>query len=428
MNTEKLFAIAWRATLLLLPWQTRLILTIPQLNSFPWEQATFALYVSWIPLLATIVLSWKHIKSHTTMQPLRALVVIPVITLVIASLFTSSWPATLLFWAHVILLTCFTTALVARHVPIVSAITWFMISLVPHAALGLAQFGAQHVWGSTLLGIADQPSWQSGVSVVEYGEYRLLRAYGGFPHPNVFGGWLAVGIVFLPELIRSAKTTLVKFAWLGCGALFLYALVLTFSRGAWIAAAIGLILASIRVFRRAEDRRAREALIPALILFMGIIALAVITQWPAVVTRVTGTERLEQWSLSQRTTALQDGLEAFKRHPVFGWGPGASLVGIAVARTTPSPVPLEPPHLVPFVILLETGIVGLASILALAWFLIRGILKDHRLLSTLPLLSVLAILALTDHALWTLWSGNALLILMLSLLLQKDRPAPPGAA
>lgn len=421
LTNDYLFGMAWRATLFLLPWQTRLILSTAELNGFPWEQGTLAIYLSWMPLIATVILAWGRLKERATKQPLRATVAVPVGILILATLLTSSWSASFLFIAHIVLLVLFVAALNARSVPFTKAMHWFLFSLIPHALLGIAQFAAQHVWGSTLLGIAEQISWTRGVSVVEYGEYRVLRAYGGFPHPNLFGGWLAAALLFLPEIIRQAKTALTKFAWIGTGVLFLYTLILTFSRGAWIAAAVGLALAFVLAFRRTETKHQREALILAVVLFLAAISIAVITQWPTVATRFQATERLEQWSISQRTTAFQDGIEAFKRHPILGWGPGASLIGIAVARTAPSPVPLEPPHMAPFVLLLETGLLGLIAAVALAWYLLRTLIADKRLIPALPLLATLSLLALTDHYLWTLWAGNALLIVMLGLKSTKEK-------
>ncbi|MEN9558164.1 MAG: hypothetical protein RL141_533 [Candidatus Parcubacteria bacterium] len=419
MTHPRLFAIAWRAALILLPWQTRLILSTPQLNGFPWEQGTVAMYVSWIPLVLTIVLSWSDLKAHAARVSLRAIVVMPIVALALTSLFTASWTATLLWWVHVLMLGLFAASLVVHRIPSIKIIAWFIYALIPHVALGLWQFASQHVFGSTLLGMAEQISSNSGVSVVEYGEYRTLRAYGGFPHPNVFGGWLAVALVLLPPLIRDARSTLIKFSWITCGALFAYTLILTFSRGAWIAAAIGLPLAFVVSFRHAVDHKQREAVISAIVLFLAALGIGLFTQWDAVSSRFIATERLEQWSLSQRTSAIADGFVAWKSHPIVGWGSGASLIGIAVARTAPSPVPLEPPHLVPFVILLETGIVGLLAMLGLGWFVLRTLIREQRLMNASPLLIAIACLALTDHYLWTLWVGSGLLCVVGMLTFQK---------
>lgn len=420
MNTlpttkEQWFALAWRATLVLLPWQTRLILETPALNGFPWEQGTFALYVSWIPLIATIALAWEGLKKRAERLSLRAMVAVPVITLLLTTLFTRSWPASFLWWAHTVLLGLFIATLIVKEIKKQQVATWFILSLIPHTLLALAQFAAQHVWGSTLFGMAEQIAWQSGTSVVEYGEYRVLRAYGGFPHPNLFGGWLAMALLLLPDIIRRAKTTAIKFTWIGMGALFLYTLVLTFSRSAWIAAAFGLTFAFFQAFRRTENKRQREALFSAIALFSAALLIAGITQWDAIATRTLDPERLEVWSVSQRVTAIHDGFTAFKQHPILGWGQGAALIGIGASRTAPSPIPLEPPHTVPFVILLETGILGLAAVLALLWFVLRPLLTKHEWESALPLLAALAIIAASDHYLWTLWAGKCLLVLVLFL-------------
>ena len=151
-------------------------------------------------------------------------------------------------------------------------------------------------------------------------------------------------------------------------------------------------------------------------------AATVLWQWSAVLTRFTPSARLESWSIEQRSSAIQDGLVAWRAHPFVGWGPGAGLIGISLARTAPSPVPLEPPHAVPLVALLETGIMGLAGILILVVMLMHFLIKQRQFLIALPFLALLSVLALTDHALWTLWPGQVLGVLTLAFILRYPDP------
>lgn len=53
VDVPRWFAIAWRVTILALPWQTRWFLDA-QLAGWPWEQGRVSFYLSWIPLLLTI--------------------------------------------------------------------------------------------------------------------------------------------------------------------------------------------------------------------------------------------------------------------------------------------------------------------------------------------------------------------------------------
>src|SRR3989344_6023071 len=236
MKRESLFAIAWRVAVLALPWQTRWIVETPTIAGSPWEQGTIAIYASWIPLVLVILIGlWnKKAPRPTTYDPsvhsgqaLRPtyFFAIAIIALITTSLFTSSPIATLLWWTHVLLLALFAWTLWRKEVTRAEISAWVVMALVPHA----------------LLGIADQRAWVRGTSVVEYGDIRLLRAYGGFSHPNVFGGWLAAGLLCVPTLVAAAQTVREKFCWIGCASLFMMALVFTLSRGVWIAAVVGLV-------------------------------------------------------------------------------------------------------------------------------------------------------------------------------------------
>src|SRR3989344_9044672 len=206
MKRESLFAIAWRVAVLALPWQTRWIVETPTIAGSPWEQGTIAIYASWIPLVLVILIGlWnKKAPRPTTYDPsvhsgqaLRPtyFFAIAIIALITTSLFTSSPIATLLWWTHVLLLALFAWTLWRKEVTRAEISAWVVMALVPHELLGIWQFLEQSVHGSTLLGIADQRAWVRGTSVVEYGEIRLLRAYGGFSPPNEFGGWLAAGLL-----------------------------------------------------------------------------------------------------------------------------------------------------------------------------------------------------------------------------------------
>ncbi len=436
MNRERLFSILWRLAMLALPWQTRWIFSVPNINGFPWEQGTAAVYVSWIVIVATILMGMVMTSAERSSRP-RArpelaegpplsldtkrglfggraegqFLIIAILALILSSFFTSSVHATLFWWSHVILLTAFAWTLISHRVPAISIAIWFILSLIPHAALGIWQFWSQHIFASTLLGIASQFPADSGVSVVETAQYRILRVYGGFPHPNIFGAWLAVGLTLVVALSSRWKTGWKIYVTSACAILFSAALVLTFSRGAWLAAIVGIVIAVVLSYRKIGR------LLPFCI--AATVILVAFWQWDAVVTRFTPSARLESWSLTQRSSAIKDGLTAWRAHPLVGWGPGAGLVGISVARTIPSPVPLEPPHAVPLVILLETGIVGVVASAILLWMLLRSLFFQRQLLESLSLLGVTGILALTDHTLWTFWPGQGLLMIIVLFFLEK---------
>lgn len=422
MNRERAFAIAWRVAILALPWQTRWIFSTPTINGFPWEQGTVAVYASWIVIGIALLFGLANIQPQPSQpKPLKHRIVrsAPFILLVIASLFTVSPVTTVLWWSHVLILAAFAWVLWRNRVSAHVLAAWFVIALVPHALIGVWQFATQHVSASTVLGIAEQLSWQSGVSVVETTIERVLRAYGGFPHPNIFGAWLVVAMVLLPNIIRRSGSVVRQQAWIICSALLAMALVLTLSRGAWIAAAVGGTVAFIAAWKKCASGKQQAALLAALVAVIAIVGCAAYVERDAVLTRFQSSARLEQWSIEQRTSSLKDGLAAWQQRPLTGWGPGAALMGIIAIRPA-SPVAPEPPHIIPLVAAVETGILGLLSFIALAGLLIWHLIRTKRFIAALPVLFAMGVLMLTDHFLWTLWAGQALLIILILLVLDVD--------
>jgi O-antigen ligase len=434
-TAHSLFAILWRLTILVLPWQTRWIFSYGSLSGYSWEEGTICVYASWVLILATVAaglfaqsgIGTRHAARGTQdaeslIAPSNVLASLGFIAiiLVILSLFTSSWAATLLWWSHLVLLALFAWVLVRLRVSRQSLALWFVASLVPHAALGIQQFFAQKIYGSTLLGIAMHNGWDVGVSVVEHGLYRVLRAYGGFPHPNIFAGWLAVGLTLLPDLARRSRSKLETYFLILCSVLFSIALVFSFSRGAWAAAFIGFIATCVISLKRSPSRADAQAVWIIVCTVVACAAFGTVTQWDHVNARFVLSNRLERWSIEQRTTSLREGIDAWRTRPAVGWGPGASVVGVLALRGGVTSTSPEPPHMVPLVILLETGAVGFLVILCITCLLLRRLWKSPRCWDAIPLLVALIPLLLTDHYSWTLWAGQALVMCVALLLILRE--------
>jgi hypothetical protein len=481
---QKLFAILWRLSIVLLPLQTRWIFIDGKIGNFAWEQGTVSFYVSWIPMILTVACAgWMKVMSHESRvtsggesqmeshgveshEVVKSEIVdekgteqsntpaiksvlflkLAIALVLVASIFTSSLQATLIWWAYVLVIGTFAWALIAMRVSGRSISAWFVISVIPHAVYGIQQFISQSLPGCKYIGVAENQPWNKGTSVVEHGLYRVLRAYGGLPHPNILGGWIAVSLASLPELIRSARNKLAIYGWLGAGLVLATALVDTFSRGAWVAAGLAFGAASLIAFFASKERSDRQAV--ALLACVCAIAagFGVVTQWDHVVARAQATEHLEMWSLLSRTESFVQGWRAFTLRPIAGWGPGAADLGIIEARkgTAWTVVPPEPPHAAPATFVVETGTFGILALIILAfgiWHLAFSE-RRHRVqhdrtsnaklrtsllsrLSTLdprlPLVIALIAISLTDHYLVTLWPGIALLGISAAVMLARNK-------
>ncbi len=336
----------------------------------------------------------------------------------ISFVFTASRVATAQWWIHFFLLTVFAWTLIRARVSSRTVATWFVISLLPHAFLGIWQYASQEIVAMTWFGIAAQDPSVAGVSVVEAGPMRVLRAYGGFPHPNIFGGWLAMGYVAALVLAREARTKARAVACCFVSATLSVALFLTFARGAWIAAAVGIGIWLIDLFRTSplqsllrKERNTQKFVLFALTCSIFATGIVAVSQRQLLLSRLYPVERLERKSLDTRRQSLKDGWQLFLAHPMFGTGPNAELVEF-VRRANPSSehrvstAPIEPPHNAFLLALVDMGIVGMILLGLVVARLIRR--AGTGACPFGHLIVVLAILALFDHYLWSLWAGQAL--------------------
>jgi O-antigen ligase len=223
-------------------------------------------------------------------------------------------------------------------------------------------------------------------------------------------------LTLLPDLARRSRSKIETYFLILCATLFSVALIFTFSRGAWAAALVGFIFACIISYKQRTDRMSTQSIFIIIGTVVVCAAFGVVTQWDHVSARFVLTNRLERWSIEQRTTSLREGANAWLKRPDVGWGPGASVVGILALRNGSTSTSPEPPHMVPLVILLETGAVGLLVILCVALILLWRLWKSPRRWEAVPLLVASVPLLLTDHYPWTLWAGQCLVMIAILLL------------
>lgn len=434
---RKIANVSWRIAVLLLPWQVRWFSEGPMVAGLPWEQGRWSIYLSWVPMILFIgcVLailknrpapppahSTRHRDSAAAPPPRlgggydRRLIWIGLGLLVLASCFTPFPRATGEWWAEVSVLVGFVWALFVFPVSAMELATWVVLSMVPHAILGIQQNATQMVEGSKWLGMAAQNPMTRGVSVVLFEGDRVLRAYGGFPHPNVFGGWLAVAISMTISLAHQTTHRLKGYALVVCAGLFGAALVLSFARTAWLAAFIVIAVSSATIIRPATFKQERPFDLFCLFAVVLVVFAIVVDQAHLILPRVQATNRLERLSIDERSQSLHDGLTLFRRHPFFGVGPGVAIFALEKEGLATIPA-----HDVPLLALDEVGVVGMSGILFLLIAYGRAAFRNlsrrsvrERWLRLVPVMA-LVVMLLLDHFPWSLWSGLSLVSLVLLL-------------
>ncbi len=203
----------------------------------------------------------------------------------------------------------------------------FLSSIFLHVSLGIYQFLSQKTFAFKYLGLASHYPEDLGVSVVETLSGRWLRSYGGFDHPNIFGGVLAISIILASYLLAKKKLIRTKREIAESVFLFVFyffallALIFSFSRSAWIALFIGLIALFITFLVRKEKWALGRLL--ALLFFSAILSGVIYFSYQDLfITRVNAEGRLEETSFSERRLQMTEAGGVLRDKWLFGAGIG----------------------------------------------------------------------------------------------------------
>jgi len=292
--------------------------------------------------------------------------------------------------------------------------------LVVQAAVGIAQVATGGPVGLAGIGELRVDPAVIGTSVVTTTDgTRILRAYGLTPHPNVLGGFLACGLVVL----MSASTTS-RAARLAQGAIVVLAtaaLVVTFSRGAWLAGLTGLVVGLAILAGSGSGRPVRRwltsaALALAVVAAIGWLAREPIASRTWLAPTITGTE---QRSIDERLEQIRLGWRVMLERPVTG--AGASAVPIAMRQLEPDfPYAFYAPHLVVLTVAGELGVAGglaYAWLMAAPWALLAAARRRWtvELAGALAALAALTVVSLFDDYPWVGGPGRTLAWLVIGL-------------
>ena len=301
--------------------------------------------------------------------------------------------------------------------------------------LVLWQVVSGEVLSSSWLGMAPHAASVLGDSVVEASDGRWLRGYGSMPHPNILGVFLSLtmqcAVWFNYYVLKKWRL-----AWSAVVALNFFGLILSFSRGAWIALGCGLVVMMGGAYLRLPDETRRAWLVSVariMVVITGVLLVSSILWSEPLGARLglLGAQRLEQRSIDERRVSLSEGVELWRKKPWLGYGLDQSTVAqyeeeYALHRTHPV-YWYQPPHSLYLVVLVEAGLVGLACFLTALFFLlwrsVRGMVNaktfDQALIGILRCSVVATILSAGafDHFLWTLHAGRVLWIIVICLVL-----------
>lgn len=316
----------------------------------------------------------------------------------------------------------------ARVVPLVA------VAIVVQAVLALAQVAGQSSIGLSLLGEHVVTPATAGASVVAAADgTRLLRGYGLADHPNILGGILAAGgllVAVVPGRLRAPASTVLPAALVVTA----LALFVTFSRSAWLAAGVGLVVVGVMLVRAREGATLRRLGLVGPLALIGVVALAV-SFAPYLATRLEpGRDdvALEARSLDERAALAAATVRVAAAHPFVGVGAGV----LPTALRTSEPgfaFSYQPAHLVPLTVAAEIGVAGAAAWLGaalgpwlLAWHARRTWTRE--LAAVTGALAALTVVSLFDYYPWTFAAGRVWWWLAIALWIVAWRRAVADAS
>jgi len=409
------------AIFFLLPWQTRYIFGWSYLSGASTQFGILSLYATQALLILGLLLVYV-LRGRPRIDPRYQLVLswgagIVFIAVLSGVLAHQSIPAL----AGMLDLACAAVAFLAlldKRVSLKPVMIAFVAGLSIPIGLGLIQVFMGASGASTWLGLASRDAQTLGDAVVVTGNgTRMLRAYGSFPHPNIFGGYLAVALLVLSSLATPKNRKLM----LGTILLFAFGLFLTGSRSALLGFALGSGLALL-VLRTRNLGLTKKLLLPIASLVVGMVLLVTLFA-PQLAAAVRGGGALENRSLSERSEQYQEFLSTMQGTDwLLGNGPRNYVFALAEAHPDRGVWEYQPIHNVPLLLLSELGVIGF--LVVLGWV----VCLDRQNFSRFPerqsalahgMGKVLFVIIFFDHYLWSSWAGLMLVVFVAALMLRS---------
>lgn len=431
-NLNEVIALLTALLLFLLPWQTRYIYQTASVNGGYFEYGSLSLYATelllWLIvfLFCTDLLRSGALKKFFQKQTFAFHQVYWLVCALIIGFFC------LVFWRsadhfvayqsffHILegLVLVVVIVSLATNKPVINKlIISFWLGGVVQGILGLWQFATQEVVASKWLGLASQAPFQPGSGIVETTSGSWLRAYGSLGGPNPFGIYLAV--IFIIGLLLYIKSAPKWRPVISAGQLFvLVGLVISFSRGAWLAAAAGVVALGITLFYSLDKNIYFKSFVQQIGVVGVVIVASVCIFYPLFTTRLSTVARLEAKSISERQNQYADAGTILNKKWILGVGPGMYTLALLQKDPMRFAGAYQPIHNAYVLLLAELGIVGFGLFVALHCLLIKNIYQTNNWY--LAVLVALGVGAFFEHFLWSLYVGQLLWWAVLALGLKNE--------
>lgn len=377
------------------------------------------LYVT--DLLVGLIFIWMLFQKKLKISPFF-LIFVCVFSL---SIFFSQSPLPGWYWLLKFLeLSFFSWYISTQHLPSSKVLSFlFAGGILFQTTLALFQYIFQHSLGGLFYFFGERTFSAStpGIANVSLGGQLVLRPYGTLPHPNVLAGFLLVSLFLFLAFSGKQKKLIVYVVVL----LAAMGIILSLSRGAFLALALCSVVFLFRKFFKKQLKHRHIMLLGILFFILGT-GVAVLS--PLFFQRFLTLPFDE--SITLREQLFSAAWALFTTHSFLGVGPNnflSSLVQFHILR-------IQPVHNIFVLFLVETGLLG-GIIISI--FFIKLFIKLKEIHPTLSLekrdslfwvlLSFLAICitGLFDHYWLTLQQGQLLFFLVIGFLLRSSHKNNP---
>lgn len=369
----------------------------------------------------------RHLRVASPYSLPVSLGVIAVIIVVLGTAFADRPFFSLMMAIHFGFAFLLFVGLLLEHVKIKPVLLAFVGGLIAPMILGVMQVVGGSSPASSLFGLASRDALQRGDAIFTVNGVRILRAYGSFPHPNVFGGFLGVGLFAwwsVLDQIRKAKMRWSSQAFLALKAwgtvILVLGLLLTGSRSAFLGVFVGLMLVTVvKSMKSMNVARPLVLSLSAIAVFGSLIGSFVFVDF---VSGIRGGGANEERSLTERVALYEEYVPFFAAtNPVVGHGMGSYVLSFSDFKPGKDVFEYQPIHNVPLLILAELGFLGL--LLIFAWIASIDAVNFSRFpkrdaLAAFGMGNVIVMISFFDHYLWSSWAGLSLVAFVGAMMMR----------
>ncbi len=253
---------------------------------------------------------------------------------------------------------------------------------------------------STIAGIAERSAEHLGDAIILFHGERVLRMYGLFPHPNIFGVVLSVvcvlWMVFGDHTKRSGRILQGFFA-ISC-----VPIALVISRTGALALFLGIVAQVI-----APQRRMVALFVAGVVITFIAMSSYGLAREPFLLIR--GDESHEVRSLSERDAQWEVWWNLVTSRGYQGVGIGRYPERLAEYLGGDLPAwEYQPIHNVPALLFAEIGAIPMVLVVFFGFWL--AVAYREKFVMHAPIFVAIWTLAWFDHGLWTSWTGCTMLL------------------